>query len=73
MNILPALQSVYRWQGEICHDTEAKLLIKTRQDKLDGVINTIKEQHSYEVPEIQVVNISAGNPDYFNWMEEVLS
>ncbi|TMN46370.1 divalent-cation tolerance protein CutA, partial [Pseudoalteromonas piscicida] len=37
------------------------------------VIQTIKQLHSYEVPEIQVVDVATGNLAYFNWMDEVLN
>ncbi|CAH9054792.1 Divalent-cation tolerance protein CutA [Pseudoalteromonas holothuriae] len=73
VNILPAVESVYMWQGEVVQHTETKLFIKTKSEKLSKVINTIKELHSYEVPEIQVLDVTGGNLAYFNWMDEVLN
>ena len=61
------------WEGEVAEATEAKLLIKTKADKMNDVFLTIKALHSYEVPEIQVVEVSTGNLAYFNWMDEVLN
>ncbi|PKH89865.1 MULTISPECIES: divalent-cation tolerance protein CutA [unclassified Pseudoalteromonas] len=73
VNILPNMGSIYMWEGEVVEATEAKLLIKTKADKMNDVFLTIKELHSYEVPEIQVLEVSTGNLAYFNWMDEVLN
>ncbi len=73
VSILPNVESVYMWEGEVTQATECKLLIKTKSEKMNQVIQTIKQLHSYEVPEIQVVDVSTGNLAYFNWMDEVLN
>ena len=73
VNILPNVDSVYMWQGEVSYATECKLLIKTKSEKMNEVIQTIKQLHSYEIPEIQVVDVATGNLAYFNWMDEVLN
>ncbi|WP_372761598.1 divalent-cation tolerance protein CutA [Pseudoalteromonas sp.] len=73
VNILPNVTSIYIWDGEIAESAEVKLLIKTKTEKVNEVFLTLKEMHSYEVPEIQVVDVVTGNLAYFNWMDEVLS
>ncbi|MCF2862009.1 divalent-cation tolerance protein CutA [Pseudoalteromonas sp. Cnat2-41] len=73
VNILPEVESIYMWQGEVTSENETKLLIKTKSEKMNQVIQTIKQLHSYEVPEIQVVDVATGNLAYFNWMDEVLN
>jgi len=73
VNIIPNVESIYMWQGEVTTATETKLLIKTKSEKMNQVIQTIKKLHSYEVPEIQVVDVATGNLAYFNWMDEVLN
>jgi len=73
VSILPNVESVYMWEGEVTQATECKLLIKTKSEKMNQVIQTIKQLHSYEIPEIQVVDVSTGNLAYFNWMDEVLN
>jgi periplasmic divalent cation tolerance protein len=40
---------------------------------MNDVFETIKSLHSYEVPEIQVVDVATGNLAYFHWMDEVLN
>ncbi|ALQ06872.1 MULTISPECIES: divalent-cation tolerance protein CutA [Pseudoalteromonas] len=73
VNILPNVGSIYMWEGEVAEATETKLLIKTKSDKMNDVFVTIKAMHSYEVPEIQVIDVATGNLAYFNWMDEVLN
>ena len=73
VNILPTVESIYMWEGEVTSETESKLLIKTKSEKMNEVIQTIKKLHSYEIPEIQVVDVATGNLAYFNWMDEVLN
>jgi periplasmic divalent cation tolerance protein len=73
VSILPNVESIYMWEGKVTNATECKLLIKTKSEKMNQVIQTIKKLHSYEVPEIQVVDVSTGNLAYFNWMDEVLN
>jgi periplasmic divalent cation tolerance protein len=73
VNILPEVESVYVWQGKVEQQTESKLFIKTNVQRLDELMLCIKQHHTYDVPEIQVIDVSAGNPDYFNWINEVLS
>jgi periplasmic divalent cation tolerance protein len=73
VNILPEVRSVYMWEGKLEQQTESKLFIKTNVKRLDELLAYIKCQHSYDVPEIQVIDVSNGNPDYFNWINEVLS
>ncbi|WP_286888221.1 divalent-cation tolerance protein CutA [Pseudoalteromonas sp. ESRF-bin5] len=72
VNILPAMSSIYMWEGEVKEMIEVKMLVKTKTEKMNDVFLTIKAMHSYEVPEIQVIDITTGNLAYFNWMDEVL-
>ena len=72
VNILPAMSSIYMWEGEVKEMKEVKMLVKTKTEKMNDVFLTIKAMHSYEVPEIQVIDITTGNLAYFNWMDEVL-
>jgi periplasmic divalent cation tolerance protein len=70
VNIVPQVQSIYRWKGEIESAQEWLLLIKTRADKFPGVRDAIVELHSYEVPECIVVAIEDGSPPYLQWLEK---
>ena len=70
VNILPRVQSIYRWKGEIESAQEWLLLIKTRADKFSAVRDAIGELHSYEVPECIVLEIEDGSPPYLQWLEK---
>lgn len=72
VSVLPNVSSTYRWRGELERARENLLLIKTSNKKLDRLISRIKELHSYEVPEVLVVPIERGAPEYLKWLEESL-
>lgn len=69
-NIIPAIRSIYRWKGEICDDMERLLVIKTRSELFPALQHRIKQMHSYETAEIISFPISAGAPDYLQWILE---
>ena len=68
VNILAPCSAVYRWQGEIQHDEEHPLLIKTAQDRYAELEATIRANHPYELPEIIAVPIERGLPAYLEWV-----
>lgn len=68
VNILPRVQSVYRWQGAVEAASEIPLLIKSTAERYPALEAAIRERHPYEVPEIIALPISAGLPAYLNWL-----
>jgi len=70
VNILPAVESVYRWQGKVETATEWLLLIKTLDGSFDRVCQAVKELHSYDLPECIVLEVPAGSPEYLKWIAE---
>ncbi len=68
VNIVPGLKSVYRWQGKVCRDTEFMLIIKTRESEYSEVEATIRELHSYELPEILGFAVGKGEPEFLGWI-----
>ena len=62
-------KSVYRWKQQIEEAREQSVLIKTVRHKVEHVIERIKKSHPYEVPEVVVIPVINGNPDYLNWIE----
>jgi len=70
VNIVPAVRSRFWWQGKIDSADEALLMVKTRAPLLEELIRLVKENHSYEVPEVIALPISAGNEDYLRWLAE---
>jgi len=70
VNIVPQIESVYRWQEKVESATEWLLLIKTQAGYFERVSNAIKELHSYDLPECVMLEISAGSNEYLNWIAE---
>ena len=70
VNIIPSVRSVYRWHGEICEDGELLLIIKTRGEEFEGVRRTIQELHAYELPEVLAFQVTRGDHDFLQWIEE---
>jgi periplasmic divalent cation tolerance protein len=70
VNILPAMTSIYRWEGVIARDSEAVMIIKTRQSLAARVIEAVKARHTYSTPAIVVLEAIGGAEDYLRWMME---
>ncbi|WP_305805282.1 divalent-cation tolerance protein CutA [Stenotrophomonas sp. YIM B06876] len=68
VNLLPAMQSVYRWEGRVEQASEVQLLIKTTAARLDALSALIRREHPYDLPEILAISPSAGLPDYLDWI-----
>ena len=68
VSILPAMTSIYRWQGAIERSVERQLVIKTTRAILPALQARFVELHSYELPEFIVVDIHAGSSDYLAWI-----
>lgn len=66
------VKSTYIWKGKIEKDEERMLVIKTKMDKYKEVEKKIKENHSYEVPEIICIEIKDGYDDYLKWIDSVI-
>ena len=70
VNIVPQVESVYRWQGKVEESQEFLLLIKTFGTAFDRVCATIKELHSYEMPESISFSIENGSLACLKWIDE---
>jgi periplasmic divalent cation tolerance protein len=69
VNVVPTIESLYTWEGELCSDEEALLLIKTTLSRFDELCSAIRAIHPYDVPEIIAVPVVAGSEDYLEWIE----
>jgi periplasmic divalent cation tolerance protein len=72
VNVLPTMESVYRWQGKVESAQEWLLLIKTDEASTAKVHDLIVGMHSYELPEVIEIAIDGGSPAYLRWIEESL-
>jgi periplasmic divalent cation tolerance protein len=70
VNIVPKVNSLFRWKGKIEDVEESLMVVKTRAELFPDVVSTVKSIHSYEVPEIIALPIIEGNPDYLSWLKE---
>jgi periplasmic divalent cation tolerance protein len=68
VQILPTMVSIYRWQGNIEKADEVLLLIKTTREVYPRLEAAIKENHSYQTPEIVALPIEAGSSEYLSWL-----
>jgi periplasmic divalent cation tolerance protein len=71
VNIVPAIKSVYKWEGKLTIDgEEALLIIKSNLARWADLESKIREIHSYDVPEIICVPIVEGHTPYLNWLNQ---
>jgi periplasmic divalent cation tolerance protein len=68
VNIIPRIESVYRWQGKVEAAEEFLLIIKTTEAASVQVQDAIREMHSYELPECIVLSIEDGSESYLKWV-----
>jgi periplasmic divalent cation tolerance protein len=69
VNVIPQIESIYRWQGKVDSSREWLLLIKTTAELFSQVCAAIKELHSYGLPECISLNIEDGSKEYLQWIE----
>ncbi len=67
-NIVDSIYSIYRWKGEVCESNEVLLLAKTSEDKVSEVVEEVRKRHSYDLPAIVAFPLTAGLPEFFNWV-----
>lgn len=70
VQVLP-IKSYYTWKDELNIEDEHLLLIKCKRVDYEAIEKCIKENHSYQVPEIVMVPIEEGSKDYLDWIEQV--
>ena len=65
---MQAVQSVYRWKGEVCSEPEWLLAIKTSEGRYAELEQQIRANHSYETPEIVRLPVTGGSREYLAWI-----
>jgi periplasmic divalent cation tolerance protein len=70
VNLLPPMESVYRWEGQVEQETERQMIIKTSRDRVVALWDRIRELHPYETPEFVVLSIQDGSDAYLRWIGE---
>ncbi|MBI5149401.1 MAG: divalent-cation tolerance protein CutA [Candidatus Omnitrophica bacterium] len=69
-NIVPGVQSVFRWNGKVDRAQEVLLVLKSRRKHFPSIVKTVKALHSYDVPEIIALPIVEGDKDYLKWITD---
>jgi periplasmic divalent cation tolerance protein len=67
-NLVPKIESHYRWQGKIESSPEVLLILKTQKSKLAKLEKLVLAKHPYDTPEFLVLRVKAGNKKYLDWL-----
>jgi periplasmic divalent cation tolerance protein len=70
VNVLPQMESVYRWKGEVQTDHERQLIMKTTAARVPALQARLRQLHDYEVPEFIVLPVAGGSDAYLSWVRE---
>ncbi|HYS08664.1 MAG TPA: divalent-cation tolerance protein CutA [Myxococcales bacterium] len=67
-NILPALRSIYRWQGKVQDENEVLVLLKTQVRQYEALKSRILALHPYDLPEVIAIPVERGHQAYLDWI-----
>jgi periplasmic divalent cation tolerance protein len=70
VNVLPVMDSVFRWQGRVDRERERQLVMKTSRATLEALQVRIVSLHPYDVPEVLVLPVIGGSAEYLRWLAE---
>ena len=70
VSLLPEVRSLYRWKGDLVEDPEIILWIKTRWPLVPKLKEAIRQHHPYEVPELLILPVQDGLPEYLSWIRQ---
>jgi periplasmic divalent cation tolerance protein len=70
VNIIDNINSIYFWEGKIQDETEAVLIIKTKESLAEELIKKVKSMHSYDCPCVISLPIIGGNKEYLDWINK---
>ena len=73
VNVLPEMESIYRWKGQVETDHERQLVMKTTAGRVSALAARVRELHDYDVPEFVVTPIVDGSDAYLAWIRESTS
>ena len=70
VNIVPGIESIYRWEGKVTRDHESLMIIKTTGERYDELEHRVKELHGYSTPEVIAFKIDRGSEQYLKWLRD---
>ena len=68
VNVVPAVRSIYRWEGKVCDEAEVLAVIKTTAERYAALAAKLAELHPYQVPEVIALPLADGHPPYLAWL-----
>ena len=68
VNIISAVESIYRWQGKVCRESEVMVVIKTTRQAFSVLNRELLSMHSYDEPEIIALPVVDGSAGYLAWL-----
>ncbi len=69
VNTVPGIKSTYFWEGKLCVDEECLLIAKTRSTRFPALEKWVRENHSYDVPEVIALPIAQGSKPYLDCID----
>ncbi|ABS25388.1 divalent-cation tolerance protein CutA [Anaeromyxobacter sp. Fw109-5] len=69
-NVVPAVRSIYRWEGKVHDDAEALLVLKTTRGRFEALRERVLALHPYDVPEVLALPVEAGSAPYLAWLAD---
>ncbi|MBI5958102.1 MAG: divalent-cation tolerance protein CutA [Chloroflexi bacterium] len=69
VNMIP-VESMFLWKGEIQEEEEVLMVIKTRSEAFDELMNAVKSMHTYDTPEIIAMPVVMGSREYLKWIDD---
>ena len=70
VNIIPKIESIYQWKGDICVEQEVMVVVKTTASRYKQLESYVVENHPYDVPEVISLPLSQGSEPYLNWVHD---
>jgi periplasmic divalent cation tolerance protein len=67
-HVIAPIRSIYRWDGAVHDETEARVALHTRRSLVPAVIERTRDLHPYDIPCVIAMSLTAGNPDYLRWV-----
>jgi periplasmic divalent cation tolerance protein len=72
-NLVPGVESIYRWKGKVEMSNEVFAVLKTEEARYVALQGRLKELHPYDVPECIMIRVSNGLPEYLRWVAESMA
>jgi len=71
-NVLPAMRSIYRWEGTVHDDAERQLVLKTTAAQVPALLARTSALHPYDLPEFLVIPVDAASTAYLGWLRDAV-